>query len=103
MNEMVPHQPEIPDTLEKIFVDFMKTVQMEETALSNILGLENEVIQKAKNDSANLEEFVSINESINHIMTNITKVQIMTQIKLQQIAELIQKLEEVDGNETLEE
>ena len=103
MNKSMFTSPNSPSILEQTVANIIKTVASEETALSNILNLESEIIQKAKNVSVNLEEFVSINESVNSIIRNITKVQMMTQIKLQQLEELIQKIENPNENEALEE
>ena len=103
MNKSMFTSPNSPSIMEQTVANIIKAVASEETALSNILNLESEIIQKAKNVSANLEEFVSINESVNSIIRNITKVQMMTQIKLQQMEELIQKIENLNENDTLEE
>lgn len=89
--------------LEQAVTDVIKAFAIEETVLSNILNLESEIIQKAKNDSANLEEFVALNESVNSIIRNITKVKIMTQIKLQNLKKLMQTIENLYKNEVLEE
>ncbi|MGE5581250.1 MAG: hypothetical protein ACM3X9_01790 [Bacillota bacterium] len=97
------NNPNSLSNLEQAFKDVIKTVAVEETALSNILNLESDLLQKAKNNSMNLEEFVSINESVNSIMRNITKVQMMTQIKLHFVEELLQKSENLDENDALEE
>jgi hypothetical protein len=50
-----------------------------------------------------LEEFVSINESVSAIIKNITKVQMMTQIKLQLAEELLQKIDNLNELDDLEE
>jgi hypothetical protein len=97
------NSPISSDILQQAVTDVIKAVAIEETALSNILNLESAIIQKAKIDSANLEEFVSINESVNNIIRNITEVQITTQIKLQFVEELLQKIENLNENDDLEE
>ncbi len=89
--------------LNQAVTDIIKAVTIEETALSNILNFISDITQQAKNNSANLEEFVSLNESVNSILRNITKVQMMTQMKLQHMGELIQKIESINENDTLEE
>jgi hypothetical protein len=91
------------DILEQAVTDVMAAVAIEETALSNILNLVSGIIPKAKNNSANLEEFVAINESVNSVIRNITKIQMMTQIKLQRMEALIQKLENLNEDNYLEE
>ena len=88
--------------LEQAITVVIKSAAMEETALSNILKLEKTIIQKAKRVSHNIEEFVSINESVNGIIRNITKLQMLMQIKLQDAEELLQKIScfyEIDNPE----
>jgi hypothetical protein len=89
--------------LEQAVTDVIKAIGIEETALASILILESDIIQKAKNDSASLEEFVALNESVNSIIREITKVQMMTRIKLQNMKELIHQIENADEDDDLEE
>jgi len=97
------NRPISSSVLDQAVTEVIKAVAIEETVLANILNLESDIIQKAKNGAANLEEFVSLNESVNIIIRDITKVQKITQIKLQHIKELIQKIENVAENDYLEE
>ncbi|HEX3043657.1 MAG TPA: hypothetical protein VHY08_02805 [Bacillota bacterium] len=89
--------------LEQAFSDVLKAVVIEETALSNILNFENDLIKKGKKDAANLEEFVALNESINNMMRNITKVKLLTQIKLQNLRKLIETMGDINHQKPLEE
>ena len=89
--------------LKQAVADIINAIAAEETALSNILSLENDLIQKAGSISTNLEEFVAINESVNSVIRTITKVQTLTQIKLQHLKELIQAIEDLPENDGLEE
>jgi hypothetical protein len=87
------------DSLEQAIVHVMKASASEETALSKMIEIEQELLQQAKKLSANLEEFVAVNESVNDIMRNIIKVQMMTQIKLQYLDELLLRIETPEQNE----
>jgi len=92
-----------PANLEQAFTDIIKLVGVEETALSDILKLQREIIEKTKNGTRNLEEFISVNESVNRIIKNVTKLQILTQIKLEHVEELFQRIEDFYENDELEE
>jgi hypothetical protein len=98
MNSML-----ISSILEQAVAKVIKATAIEKTALSEILNLKNDIFQKAKTDSVNLEEFVCINESVNSLIRNIIQVQRVTQIKLQLMEKLLQKIEDLDENSTLEE
>ncbi len=97
------NRPKFPDIPDQFLENAIKAVVIEETALANILAFEDDIIQKAKKDAVNLDEFVTINESAKDIIRNITKIQIMTKVKLQYVKELIQKLKNPAINEALEE
>lgn len=98
MIESMLNSPNSSRILEEAIANVIKTTAIEEKALSNIHILVRDIIPKAKNNSANLEEFVAINESVNNIIRNVTKVQRMTQIILKHMEELIQKIENCSDN-----
>jgi hypothetical protein len=89
--------------LKQAMTDVIKAVTIEETAFANILDFVSDIVQKAKNDSDNLEEFVSLNEFVNSILKNITEVERMIQIKLQYMKELIQTIENRNETDSMEE
>lgn len=97
------NSPNSSSILEQAVANVIKATAAEETALSNILNFESDIIQKAKMDSVNLDEFVSINELINSILENITKVQMRTHMNLQFVEELLQKMENFGENDTIGE
>jgi hypothetical protein len=103
MIKSMSNSPNSSSILEQAVANVIKAAAIEETALANILNLESDIIQKAKNVAANLEEFVSINESVNSIIRNITKVQMLIQIKLQFVEDLLQKIDNFEENDDLEE
>lgn len=82
-----------PRLLDQVVTDLIKAVAIEETALSNILELESDIIRKAKTDAVNLEEFVAVNESVNTLIGKIAEVQTVTSTKLREMKELVQKME----------
>ena len=89
--------------LEETLKDIVKSIIDEETAVTHILNLEKEIIQKAKSSARNVDEFVSVNESVNSVINNLIKLQMMMQIKLKYIEELLENIEYFDGNDELEE
>lgn len=103
MNKSIFNSSHSSVILEQAVADVIKAVAVEETAFASILNIENEIIQKAKHVSINLEEFVALNESVNGIIRNISKIQLMSQVKLQFLEELLQKIEICDETEALEE
>ena len=89
--------------LEEALKNIVKSIKDEETAVTYILNLEKEIIQKAKSSARNVDEFVSVNESVNSVINNLIKLQMMMQIKLKYIEELLENIEYFDGNDELEE
>lgn len=90
-------------TLEQALSDIIKSIAVEENALSNILNLEREMLEKTKTGTRNLEEFISVNESINSTIKNVIKLQTLLQIKLEHVEDLFQKIEDFDESDELEE
>jgi hypothetical protein len=57
---------------------FIKSIAEEEIALSKILGFGGEIIQKSKKGARNINDFVSVNESVNSIIENVIRLQKLT-------------------------
>ena len=68
MNSSIFNSPISSNILKQAVTDVINAVAIEEKVLFNILNLESDIIQKAKNNSVNLKEFVSLNESVNSII-----------------------------------
>lgn len=90
-------------SLEQALTDIVETIAMEETALSNILKSEGDVIQKANNVTGNIDEFISVNESVNSIIKNVARLQILIQFKLEDTKKLLQEMDYYDIYDELEE
>jgi DNA repair ATPase RecN len=91
--------PNSSKLLEEAVANVIRATMIEEAALSNLLNITSDITQKVKNESASLEEFVSIDKSVNGIIKNSSRVQRVVQVILKHMEELIQKIE----NDTLEE
>jgi hypothetical protein len=103
MIESMLTNPMSPNILEQAVTNIIKAVAIEKAALADILNLESEIIKKAKTESVNLEEFVAINESVNSIISNINKVQTLTQSKMQDLQNLLNQIADLTQNYPLEE
>jgi len=88
-------------SLEQAITDIINSIAMEETALSNILNSEGELIQKTKNVACDVDDLVLLNESVNDVIKNIAKLQMLIQFKLEDAEKLLHKL--MDFDDDLEE
>jgi hypothetical protein len=89
--------------LEQAIMDVIKSIATEESALSAILNLEGAILQKAKNITGNIDEFVAVNESVNRLIQNATRLQMLMQINLQYAEEILQQIDDYDEQDELEE
>lgn len=78
-------------SLEQALTNIIESISREESATANILNAESELIQKAKNYSDNAEDIVCLNKSVNDIIKNIIRLQMLLQIKLEETGTLIEK------------
>lgn len=90
-------------SLEQALTDVIESIALEETALSNILNSEGEIIQKTKNIACNTDMFVSVNESVNSIIKNIARLKMLIQFKLEDAGKLLQMIIDFDEDDDLEE
>lgn len=102
--QMSMSQIPIPSvSLEQAITDVINSIAMEESALSNILNAEGEIIQKAKNMACNTDDFVSVNESVSSVIKNIVRLQMLIQFKLEDAGRLLQRLMDFNEGDDLEE
>jgi hypothetical protein len=98
--------PKIPlpsVALEQALADIIESIAVEETALSNILHSEGEVLHKTKKVSGDIGAFIYVNESVNCIIKNVVRLQMLMQFMLEDAEGLLQKIGDVDENDELEE
>ena len=95
--------PILSVSLEQAITDIINSIAMEEAALSNILNSEGEIIQKTKNVACDVDELVSVNESVNSIIKNVARLQMLIQFKLEDAEKLLQKIMDFNEDEDLEE
>jgi len=94
----------IPDiSLEQAITNVIESLAIEGAALSGILNSEGEIVLKTNKISNNIDDFVSVNESVNSIVKNVFRLQMMLQFELDNTEQMLQKAEEYYENDDLEE
>lgn len=89
--------------LEQAITDIIESIAIEENALSNILHSEGKLLQKAGNTSANIDEFVLLNESVKEIVKSTLRFQTLLEFELDDATELLKITGLLDGIDELEE
>lgn len=75
----------------------LSSIALEEMGLSNIINAEGEKLQKIiKSDDSQLKELLEVNESVERMLRNIIKNQMLLQFKLEDVI----KLEQMSYGET---
>ncbi|MDF2686059.1 MAG: hypothetical protein K0S55_1240 [Clostridia bacterium] len=90
-------------SLEQAITDVIQSLAIEGTALSGILNSESEIIQKTKNISNNINDFISINETVNSVVKNVFRLKMLIQFELENTEEMLQKIKKYYENDELEE
>ncbi|MEG6613978.1 hypothetical protein V6C42_14085 [Pseudoclostridium thermosuccinogenes] len=81
---------------EQALADIMESIAMKDTALSRILNAEGEMLQKATRISGNTDAFINVNESVNSVMRNVTRLQMLLQFELENVEALLRAVEDMD-------
>jgi len=90
-------------SLEAAITNVIQSLALERTALSVILVSEGEILLETAKISNNIEDFLSVNESVNNIVKNVFKLQMMLQFQLDNTEMLLQKAEEYCESDDMEE
>ncbi len=91
MSAPVIQTPKDPVCREQAITDIIESIALEEAGLAHIINAEGEKIQKGKELARNVDELVTLNASVKDTLTNIIKVQMLLQFKLEEIAKFIPK------------
>lgn len=83
-------------SLEQALTNIIDSISMEEVAISGILSAEGEIIQKAKSFADNVDDYVALNISVNEMMKNLVRLQMLLQIKLEEAQRFIHKVDDSD-------
>jgi len=81
---------------EQALADIMESIAMKDAALSRILNAEGEMLQKATRISGNTDAFINVNESVNSVMRNVTRLQMLLQFELENVEALLRAVEDMD-------
>lgn len=85
----------ISDTsLEQAITDIIESLAIEGISLSNILDSESEIIIKAKSISKNIDDYVSVNQSVNNVIKNVFRLQLLMQFELDSAEDLLEKIKD---------
>jgi len=90
-------------SLETVITNVIESLALEETALSVILVSEGEILLETAKISDNINEFIAINESVNNIVKNVFKLQIMLQFQLDNAEHMLERADEYFNGDELEE
>jgi hypothetical protein len=84
--------------LEQALSDIIESIAMEDTALSNLINSESEVVNKVNKLKCNMYEYIAINQSVNNLMKCIARLQILLQFELEDANELLQKIDNLNDD-----
>lgn len=92
MSMPVIKMPEDPINRCQAINNLIESVALVETGLSHIINAEGEKIQKVVNWDKEIdvpvEDIIKVNESVNKMITSITKLEMILQNKLEIVSEL---------------
>lgn len=89
--------------LQQAIADMIESIALEDMALGKILAAESEMLEKAKKDSSDMQEFACVNESVNKLVRNISMYQMLLQYELEDAKKLLQQAEDLSEYDELEE
>ena len=90
-------------SLEQAITDVIESLALEGTAIGGILNSENEIVFKTKKISNSIDDFIAVNESVNSIIKNVFRLQMMLQFELDNTEQMLQKSGKYYENDELEE
>ncbi|MFI3308018.1 MAG: hypothetical protein R3Y21_05570 [Mycoplasmatota bacterium] len=75
----------VPSTVtrDEAITDIIASVALQQTGLSHIINAEGEKIQAAIKYASNAHELLEVNESVNQMISSITKLEVILQSKLE--------------------
>jgi hypothetical protein len=85
----LPKIPEISISRCQAINLLLASIAEEELALSNIINAEGEKIKKSLEVSTKIQDLLQVNRSVEKMMRNVIKQEIMLQFKLEDVIDLI--------------
>lgn len=93
------HSQTQPIELEQAISNIIDSISMEDAALSNLINTESEMFKKASKLQCNMNEYITMNESVNNLMKCVTRLQMLLQFELEDAQELLQKIDFSNDND----
>lgn len=103
MLESISNVPIPASNLEQSIINVIESIAKSEEAVANILNSESEILQKMKNTTGDIGGLVSLNESVNHIMKNVVKLQMLMESKLEGVEAFLKSMGDFDEFEDYDE
>jgi len=85
MSAPVIQKPTNPVDRCQAIADIIESIALEETGLAHIINAEGEKIQKGVALATCIDELVCVNTSVKDTLTNIIKLEMLLQFKLEEI------------------
>ncbi len=80
------HRKCCPITKSQAVTNIIELIALEETGLANIINVEGEKTQKGIDLATNIDELISLDSSMKDTLTNVAKIQMLLQFKLEEVA-----------------
>jgi len=94
----------IPSTaLQQALNDIINIISIEDGALCSLINIEEEMLKSIRLDTHSITEIVTINESVNCIIKNVSRLQLLLQFKLEDTKNLLLKANDFCESDELEE
>ena len=77
--------------LNQALTDVVESIALEDKALSGLLDAEGDLVQKVKNQSRSIEEYLSLNESVSLVVKAVTRLQTLIHFHFAEAHELLEK------------
>ena len=85
MSKPIIDKPTNPIDKPQAIADVIESIALEEAGLAHIINAEGEKIQKALELANNINDLIDINSSVKDTLTNVIKLQMLLQFKLEEI------------------
>ena len=85
MSKTVIEKPWKPVDKPQAIADVLESIALEEAGLAHIINAEGEKIQAALDLANNVDDLVKVNASVKDTLTNVIKLQMLLQFKLEEV------------------
>lgn len=89
--------------LKQALTDIIDSIAIEGSAIGGILNAESELLERAKKDAHDVDEFTDVNTLVSSILRSIATIQLFSHYELEDSKNMLQKISELDDYADLEE